>query len=144
MIIKNLISRILYRIKSDNEYKKYLAGLKLYFSPAIGEPKGQVAPVCPKCGKNIKKNKSLKKSYLYQPSYNYANLPWNSGWSGHCEECGFNFCFNIENEYGGIKRVMNISAKSIPHLTYYDSGVVLSGIEISVNEFNSWNGGGKD
>jgi hypothetical protein len=107
---------------------------------------GKKAPFCPNCGNKVRHDKSVRVPLFYGE----AQLPWNAGWDGVCESCGYSFEVAIEHKFNlnnnnpnidnsninssNIKRRVIFKPCIIPHQTFVDSGTVLSGIEVSITE----------
>ena len=98
----------------------------------IGENKGQISPICPKCGKQLRRNRITPSSAgPYLPEYGYV---WNDGWDGVCENCRKDFNFHFTQDLGNRTNrvsIVKVASKSFPTERQF-VGEVLSGIEFEI------------
>lgn len=88
-------------------------------------------PICPKCNKKVRKDNSPRPSIIFG---NNNCIPWNSGWKGRCENCGFDFEINLTSFSGFSARSLKITPRNKPYRYFLDEGYVFSGIEISTTD----------
>lgn len=115
-----------------SEFKKCSNGH--YFEgdhcPYCGETVDK-APLCPHCGEPVRK-KIFSHPYRIK-SIEGSATPWNYGWNGRCESCGYDFTLTMrqklsfpdEDRYT-VVRVASKPAES----GYVDVFMGLSGVEI--------------
>jgi serine/threonine protein kinase len=97
-------------------------------SPWDGKGEGQEAPPCPRCGEKIRSGNSPRPARRGS-----ANPPWNAGWDGTCEQCGFTFGLELEQRlHFHAHRTLRVQPRNDFHQTFYDEAIVLSGVEITV------------
>lgn len=94
-----------------------------------GKGDGQEAPPCPRCGEKIRSDGSPRPARR-----GIANPPWNAGWDGACEHCGYRFELTLEQQlHFHARRSLQVRARNDFHQTFFDEAIVLSGIEIAVD-----------
>jgi hypothetical protein len=96
----------------------------------FGEGQGKTAPHCPKCGQKVRGDSSERRGHL-----GVANLPWNAGWDGTCEHCDFHFEMTLVQQlHFKVNRTTRIKPENMYYQTFFDEGIALSGIEITVTD----------
>lgn len=91
---------------------------------------GRNAPICPQCAGKVRNDDSPRRGGI-----GYSNPPWNAGWDGVCEQCGYRFQLTFEQQlHLRVRRTVTIRPCNEPYQTFIDEGIVLSGVEITVTD----------
>jgi type II secretory ATPase GspE/PulE/Tfp pilus assembly ATPase PilB-like protein len=106
------------------------------YSPAYGPAQGLTSPLCEKCRNPVRKEAHKTKNNFPALA---SNPPWNSGWYGKCEYCGYDYNISFtqilrqtpDNQIESGRKT-RISVASRGYAVFYDEGESLSGIEIEI------------
>ena len=91
---------------------------------------GTQAPLCPHCGAPVRPPGAGEYG-----GPGDANPPWNAGWDGRCQGCRYRFTIAAEEQlHFQAKRSVSVKPSERFVRTFFDEGIVLSGIEIEVRE----------
>lgn len=113
------------------------------YSPAYGPAKGLNPPLCTNCSNPVR-NEGYKTVCTFPPIFSCP--PWNSGWDGKCEHCGFDFNTSFvqvlrkhpdENKVESGRNT-KISVASTRFPVFYDESEILSGVEIEITSFGRY------
>ena len=108
--------------------------------------KKEIIPICHHCGRPLRVSIPRHNGIIYDVKQQEQVVPWNYGWKGKCENCGYDYNIHtvvpIEQ---GKKKVTTVRADVCRILTTPapDEFTVLSGVTIETYVPDFYNGGGE-
>jgi hypothetical protein len=104
-------------------------------------PRASIPPVCYKCGKEVRNNNFDTKNEFTKCM---SSPPWNSGWEGKCEHCGYDYNIHYSqivsaSDFSLIKRETSVAISQMKHMDSLDTFVILSGVEMEITETHQFN-----